>query len=90
MPPAARPGHADAHFLELLALLRRQNLVDLPVRGVEFEANLRADGVHRRVDSSMVRVEISLTPRCWCTATIRRAANCAMPGDGHSRWRWKR
>ena len=57
MPPAARPGHADAHFLELLALLRRQNLVDLPVRGVEFEANLRADGVHRRVDSSMVRVD---------------------------------
>jgi len=57
-PPARRQVHLN--LLELLPLLRRENFLDLGVRGVQLGADLRPDAGHDRVDPHMMLVDDAL------------------------------
>ena len=58
MAPRSRNAHSD--LLEVLALLRRQDFVDLGVCGFELGANLRLNAARHRIDTTMVLIDDAL------------------------------
>jgi hypothetical protein len=57
---APRTRNAHAHFLELLLLLGRQELLDFGIGSIELSSDLRLNAGHDRIDADVMLIDDAL------------------------------